>query len=117
MRLDVPTFRMTEFELFIMMAFLDTVHWHFLYAHSEKADVGPQTWDGNYFLDGVLTSHVIPFVWNKENILSIKETTFLYDRASCMSALATHNYLKVNKADFFRNDEEPQASTNLNACV
>uniref|UniRef100_UPI00358EF936 uncharacterized protein n=1 Tax=Myxine glutinosa TaxID=7769 RepID=UPI00358EF936 len=75
-----------------------------------------QSWDGKYLRDVVLTRHVIPFLRNPENVLSIKETTFLHDRAPCMSALVTQNLLKANKVDFFGNDEWPEASPDLNAC-
>lgn len=75
-----------------------------------------QSWNGRYFRDIVLTQHVIPFLKSSENVLSIKETTFLHDRAPCMSALATQNLLKANKVDFFGNDEWPGASPDLNAC-
>ena len=75
-----------------------------------------QSWNGRYFRDIVLTQHVIPFLKSLENVLSIKEITFLHDRALCMSALATQNLLKANKVDFFGNDKWPGALPDLNAC-
>ena len=56
---------------------------------------------GKYFRDDVLICNVISFLRNSENVLSTIETTFLHDRAPCMSALATQNLLKANKVDFF----------------
>ena len=44
-----------------------------------------QSWDGKYFRDVVLVEHVIPFLKNKNNVLSVKDTTFLHDRAPCKS--------------------------------
>ena len=59
-----------------------------------------QSWNSQYFREIVLTNHVIPFLKNRENVLSIKETTFLLDRASCMKALATQKFFKDKKVDF-----------------
>lgn len=75
-----------------------------------------QSWTGQYFRDSILVEHVIPFLKKEENVINVTETTFLHDRAPCMSALATQNLLKVNKIDFFGNNEWPGASPDLNAC-
>lgn len=75
-----------------------------------------ESWNGQYFRDVVLVENVIPFLKNKHNVLSVKDTTFLHDRAPCMSALATQNLLKANKIDFFGNNEWPGSSPDLNAC-
>ena len=64
----------------------------------------------------MLTNLVIPFLKKQENDLCIKETTFLHDRASCMSALATQKFLKDKKVDFFGNDEWPGGSPDINVC-
>ncbi len=45
-----------------------------------------------------------------------KQTTFLNDRAPCMSALATQHILKANKIDLFGNSQRPGSSTDINAC-
>lgn len=75
-----------------------------------------QSWTGQYFRDIVLVNHVIPFLKNQNNVLDVKMTTFLHDRAPCMSSLATQNLLKANKIDFFGNGEWPGSSPDLNAC-
>ena len=75
-----------------------------------------QSWDGKYFRDVVLVEHVIPFLKDKNSVLSVKDTTFLHDRAPCMSALATQNLLKANEIDCFGNNEWPGSSPDLNAC-
>ena len=59
-----------------------------------------QSWNGQYFRDVVLAEHVIPFLNDKRNVLSVPDTTFLHDRAPCLKALATQNMLKANKIDF-----------------
>ena len=56
------------------------------------------------------------FLKNRTNVISVKDTTFLHDRAPCMSALATQNLLKANKIDYFGNAEWPGSSPDLNAC-
>ena len=75
-----------------------------------------QSWTGDYFRDNVLSKEVIPFLKDRRNVLSVKETTFLHDRAPCMKALATQALLRANKIDFFGNDEWPGASPDLNPC-
>ena len=75
-----------------------------------------QSWNGEYFRNTVLAEHVIPFLNDKRNVLSVQDTTFLHDRAPCMSALATQNMLKANKIDYFGNGEWPGSSPDLNAC-
>lgn len=75
-----------------------------------------ESWNGQYFREVILKEHVIPFLKDKNNVLSVGETTFLHDRAPCMSAHATQNMLKANKIDFFGNDEWPGSSPDLNAC-
>ena len=68
------------------------------------------------FREVILAENVIPFLKNKNNVLSVKDTTFLHDRAPCMKAHATQNMLKANKIDFFGNNEWPGSSPDLNAC-
>ena len=65
------------------------------------------SWDGNYFRQVILTTNVIPFLKNERNVLDVGETTFLNDRAPCMSALATQNMLAANRIDFSGNSEWP----------
>ena len=75
-----------------------------------------QTWNGEYFREKVLKSHVIPFLTNKENVKSVKQAIFLHDRAPCMKALATQQLLKNNCIKFFDNSEWPGNSSDLNPC-
>ena len=75
-----------------------------------------QSWDGEYFRNNILTQNVIPFLKNRNNVICPNQTTFLHDRAPCMSALATQHLLKANKIDFFGNSEWPGSSPDLNAC-
>ena len=77
---------------------------------------GGQSWDGVYFRNKVIIEHVIPFFLNRANVMNVKQTTFLHDKAPCMSALATQSLLKANKIDFFGNDEWPGSSPDLNPC-
>ncbi len=51
-----------------------------------------QKWSGDY-LKEVIVQHVIPFLKNPRNVLDVQNTTFLHERAPCMSALATQNLL------------------------
>ena len=74
------------------------------------------SWDGNYFRQEILAHNVIPFLKNKRNVMEVCETTFLHDRAPCMSALATQNMLTANGIDFFGNGEWPGSSPDLNPC-
>ena len=74
------------------------------------------SWDGDYFRNEILAQHVIPFLKNRQNVIDVKDTTFLHDRAPCMKALATQNMLKANGIDFFGNAEWPGSSPDLNAC-
>ena len=53
---------------------------------------------------------------DKRHVLDVGETTFLHDRAPCMSALATQNMLTANGIDFFGNSEWPGSSPDLNPC-
>ena len=48
-----------------------------------------ESWDGDYFRDKVLADVVIPFLRNRDNVLDVKEVTFLHDKAQCMKAIAT----------------------------
>ena len=74
------------------------------------------SWNGDYFRNEVLALNVIPFLKNRRNVISVKDTTFLHDRAPCMKALATQNMLKANRIDFFGNGEWPGSSPDLNPC-
>lgn len=73
-----------------------------------------QSWNGAYFRD-ILNSDVIPFLRSRQNVLSVKDVTFLHDKAPCFKALETQNLLKRSKIDFFANDEWPGSSPDLNA--
>ena len=75
-----------------------------------------QSWDGEYFRKTILIDNVIPFLKSPENVMCPDETTFLHDRAPCMSALATQHLLRVNDIDFFGNSEWPGSLPDLNAC-
>ena len=75
-----------------------------------------QSWDGVYFRQNILIDRVIPFLQNTNNVIDVQETTFLHDRAPCMSALATQALLRANQVDFFNNSEWPGSSPDLNAC-
>ena len=48
-----------------------------------------QSWDGTYFREQILVKHVIPFLKNENNVLSVDEVTFLHDKAPCFKAIAT----------------------------
>ena len=69
-----------------------------------------------WILDKLLIRHVIPFLRYSQKVIDVKETTFLHDKAPCMSALQTQALLKANKVDFFGNNEWPGSSPDLNAC-
>lgn len=73
-----------------------------------------QSWDGDYFRRVVLARHVIPFLNNPENVLVVGETTFVHDRAPCMKANATQQYLKSKEMKFWGNDMWPGNSPDLN---
>ena len=75
-----------------------------------------QSWNGVYFRQNILIDSVIPFLQNQDNVIDVNETTFLHDRAPCMSALATQGLLRANQVDFFDNSEWPGSSPDLNAC-
>jgi hypothetical protein len=64
----------------------------------------------------MLAENVIPFLKNKNSVLSVKDTTFLHDRAPGMSTHASQNMLKANKVDYFGNNEWLGSSPDLNAC-
>ena len=63
----------------------------------------------------VLVKHVIPFLKNENNVLSVDEVTFLHDKAPCFKAIATQQLLKSNNIDFFDNSQWPGSSPDLNA--
>jgi hypothetical protein len=71
-----------------------------------------ESWNGEYFRQTVLAENVIPFLKRRENVLNVRETTFL----PCMKAIATQQLLKCNNVDFFGNSEWPGASPDLNVC-
>lgn len=73
-----------------------------------------QSWNGTYFRK-MLSENVVPFLKNPENVLSVRDVTFLHDKAPCFKALETQNLLRRSKIDFFANDEWPGASPDLNA--
>ena len=75
------------------------------------------SWNGEFFRNEILAQHVIPFLKNWQNVIDIKDTTFLHDRAPCMSALATQNMLTANGIDFFGNGEWLNAWENLGAIL
>jgi hypothetical protein len=58
--------------------------------------------------------HVIPFLNDPANVLVVGETTFVHDRAPCMKATKTQQYLKEKKIDFWGNDLWPGNSPDLN---
>ena len=72
--------------------------------------------DGEYFRENVLNEAVIPFLKNLENVISVKDVTFLHDKAPCFKALKTQDLLRQSKVDFFSSSEYPGASPDLNAC-
>ena len=72
-----------------------------------------QSWDGAYFRQ-ILTDNIIPFLKNRENVIDVKQTTFLHDKAPCMKALATQQLLINNNVDFFSNTQWPGSSPDLN---
>ena len=74
-----------------------------------------QSWDGTYFREQILVKHVIPFLKNENNVLSVDEVTFLQDKAPCFKAIATQQLLKSNNIDFFDNSQWPGSSPDLNA--
>ncbi len=51
---------------------------------------------------------------NEINVIDVKETTFLDDKAPCISAITTQSLLKANNIDFFGNDKWSVASPHLN---
>ncbi|CAG0906282.1 unnamed protein product [Cyprideis torosa] len=71
------------------------------------------SWTGEYFRT-VLTEHVIPFLKNPNNVISVEEVTFLHDKAPCFKALATQQLMRESGIDFFSNSEWPGASPDLN---
>ena len=62
----------------------------------------------------ILGDVVIPFLKKRKNVLDVKETTFLHDKAPCMKAIATQQMLRSNKVDFFDNSQWPGLSPDLN---
>lgn len=73
-----------------------------------------QSWDGDYFRRTVLARHVIPFLSDPDNVLVVGETTFVHDRAPCMKANKTQEYLKRKEIQFWGNDLWPGNSPDLN---
>ena len=59
---------------------------------------------------------MFPFLKNPENVISVKDVTFLHDKAPCFKALKTQDLLRQSKVDFFSSSEYPGASPDLNAC-
>ena len=75
-----------------------------------------ESWNGDYFRNDILVETVIPFLKNPRNVLNVKETTFLHDKAPCMKAIATQQLLRSNSIDFFDNSQWPGYSPDLNVC-
>ena len=73
-----------------------------------------ESWNGDYFRSKILADKVIPFLRNKNNVLDVKETTFLHDKAPCFKAIATQQLLQSNGIDFFNNSQWPGSSPDLN---
>ena len=73
-----------------------------------------QSWDALYFRNIILINHVLPFLKNPNNVIDVKQTTFLHDRSPCMKALETQKWFKDNELDFFGNSEWPGSSPDLN---
>ena len=73
-----------------------------------------QSWDGDYFRRVVLQRHVIPFLNDPDNVLVVGETTFVHDRAPCMKANQTQQYLKNKGIPFWGNDLWPGNSPDFN---
>ena len=63
-----------------------------------------QSWNGVYFRETVLLEHVIPFLNDDDNVISVCETTFVHDRAPCMKANATQKLLRDQGMKFWGND-------------
>ena len=75
-----------------------------------------QSWDGQYFRETVLTEGVFPFLRDAENVISVKDVTYLHDKAPCFKALETQELLRNSAIDFFSSSEYPGSSPDLNAC-
>lgn len=70
-------------------------------------------WNGEYFRS-ILSDHVIPFLKNPQNVISVTDVTFLHDKAPCCKALATQALLRESGVDFFSSSEWPGSSPDLN---
>ncbi len=57
--------------------------------------------DGDYFRRVELQRNVIPFLNGPENVLVVGETTFVHDRAPCIKANKTQDYLKSKGIPFW----------------
>ena len=70
-------------------------------------------WNGESFRS-VLSDHVIPFLKDRQNVISVSDVTFLHDNAPCCKALATQALLRESGIDFFSSSEWPGSSPDLN---
>ena len=71
---------------------------------------------GTYFKDEIFVETVIPFSKNPQNVLNVKETTILHDKAPCMKKIATHQLVRSNSINFFDNNQWPGYAPHLNVC-
>ncbi|CAF3837255.1 unnamed protein product [Rotaria sp. Silwood1] len=71
-------------------------------------------WDGTYYRHRILTEKVIPFVFNRENVLDPAEVVYLHDSAPFHKANATQLLHKNSGIDFFDQTEWPGSSPDLN---
>jgi hypothetical protein len=74
-----------------------------------------ESWDGTYFRETILKEHVIPFLSNPENVISVDDAIFLHDKAPCMKANATQQLLSENNITFWGNTVWPGNSPDFNA--
>lgn len=74
-----------------------------------------QSWDGAYFRERILLEHVIPFLNDEGKVISVGETTFVHDHASCMRANVTQQLLRDQGMKFWGNDIWSGNSLDLNS--
>jgi hypothetical protein len=73
-----------------------------------------EVWDGAYFREQILIGHVIPFLFDPNNVLTPGEAVFVHDKAPCMRANATQQLLQDNQVEFWGNSIWPGNSPDLN---
>ena len=61
-------------------------------------------------------SGIFPFIRDPENVLSVKEFTFLHEMARCFKVLQTRELLRNSNISFFSFSKFPGKSFDLNVC-